>query len=299
MKTKPTDVDEPSSQWIAIDGLDLTLRLTLLMLLFGPVGEWNVRALILLLCGAGLVFPTLLRKPVIWLSLTLLTGWRVMADYPLADNHAYLLCYWCLAITCALVAREPKTTLAFHGKLLIGSVFLLAAFQKGVVSPDFRNDIFFRHTLSEDSRFENFAILAGGVDRQTLEGNRQYFGADIHADQTSGAPLFNEPPSLRRLASLMTWGTLAIESALALCFLWPSRNWLFRQRNNLLIIFCLTTYAVATVAGFGRLLLIMGLAQSGDAESRETRLAYLATFALMLIYEDSPWLTALANWGAG
>jgi hypothetical protein len=284
---------EIARQVLAADGMDLVLRLTLLMLLLGPIGNWTVRCLVLLLGGAGLVFPVVLRQPLLWIGLTMLTGWRVIDDYPLADNHSYLLCYWCLAIACALLSRQSIETLAFQGKVLIGLVFLLATVQKAVISPDFRSGVFFRYTLSADQRFENFASLAGGVHKKTIEANREYLQSDKHT--TSSRELeFNEPPSLRRLALVMTWGTLALEFALAAAFLWPRKDWIYRQRNNLLIVFCLTTYAVATVAGFGRLLIVMGLAQCSP-EARDTRLAFIATYGLILIYEESPWLSVLAN----
>jgi hypothetical protein len=73
--------------------VDLVPRLTLLILLFNPIREGGIRSLGLLLTGLGVIFPALARCPSLWCGLTLLSGWCVVADWPLADNHAYLLCY--------------------------------------------------------------------------------------------------------------------------------------------------------------------------------------------------------------
>ncbi len=66
----------------------LALRLTLLALLLHPVGDELIRRLILVLAGADLLFPAFLRRPSLWGTLALLTGIRVVVDWPLADNHA-------------------------------------------------------------------------------------------------------------------------------------------------------------------------------------------------------------------
>jgi len=54
------------------------------------------------------------------------------------------------------------------------------------------------------------------------------------------------------------------------------------------------TYPFATIAGFGWLLTIFGVAQL-EPERRRTRLLYLATFGLILIDQLVPWTRALAG----
>jgi len=51
----------------------------------------------------------------LWLTLALLTGVRVIADWPLSDNHAYLMSYWCLACGLVLYADRPAAALARIG----------------------------------------------------------------------------------------------------------------------------------------------------------------------------------------
>jgi hypothetical protein len=67
-------------------------------------------------------------------------------------------------------------------------------------------------------------------------------------------------------------------------------------RHPLLLMFCASTYAFAPVAGFGWLLLTMGLV-SVPAERRLLRGAYIATWILVLLYAEVPWAQVLMNLG--
>ena len=96
------------------------------------------------------------------------------------------------------------------------------------------------------------------------------------------------------VADAMTYWTAAIELALAAAFLWWKGGALSRARHALLIVFCATTYAVATVDGFGWLLTSMGVAQC-DPRLVKTRALYVASFALILVYREVPWAALLAN----
>src|SRR5262245_57752053 len=261
--------------------MNLALRLTLLALLLRPVGSGAVRPALLLLAGAGLVLPDALQRPALWLALAAVTAWRVIADWPLADNHAYLLCYWCLAAGLALLAPDPRRALAWNGRVLIGLAFALATFWK-VASPDYLDGRFFRVTLIEDARLAAFAIHVGGLDPALLTERRAYLAlhADGHTLDVPDPP--PEPARFRALARASTLGTLALEAAVALAFLAPlgRHGWL---RHGLLLAFCATTYAIAPVVGFGWLLLAMGVSQC-DRDARRTRLAYVAVFALLVLY---------------
>jgi hypothetical protein len=93
----------------------------------------------------------------------------------------------------------------------------------------------------------------------------------------------------------MTWWTVAIEGFLALAFLWPRDRGLSRLRDAALLVFCATTYAAATVEGFGWLLIAMGVAQCPPERPR-TRGLYLAAFALILFYREVPWTEPLLDW---
>ena len=62
-----------------------------------------------------------------------------------------------------------------------------------------------------------------------------------------------------------------------------------------LLAFCVTTYALAPVAGFGWLIATMGLAQCRPNQPR-WRGAYIAVFVLILLYSEIPWTGVLADW---
>jgi hypothetical protein len=258
----------------------LASRLTLLLLLLRPIGAGWLRPSLLALAVAGLVLPGLLRHPALWLALALLCAARVVSGWPLGDNHAYLLAYWCLALGLARLAPEPQRVLAWNGRWLVGLAFAFATLAK-LLSPDYLDGRFFRVTLLEDRRLEGVATALGGAEPEQLSAWR-----DVLARHVDGPPLAGgappEPARLRALALAATGLTVALEAAIAVVFLAPLGRaaWL---RHALLLLFCATTYAIAPVLGFGWLLLAMGAAQC-EPEARRTRLAYLAVFALLIFY---------------
>jgi len=270
--------------------MTLALRLTLVALLLHPIGSGMLRPAFLALAVAGLVLPRILHHPALWLALAALAGGRVVAGWPLADNHAYLLAYWALAAGLSLLAPDPSRALAWNGRALVALAFAFAAFWK-LLSPDYLDGRFFRVTLVEDRRFERLATTLGGIDADSLLERRAFVSQ--HADgREPGRDAAPEPARLRALALAATWLTLALEAAVALAFLAPlgGRDWL---RHVLLLSFCATTYAVAPVAGFGWLLLAMGASQCA-ADARRTRFAYVGTFTLLVFYaglavRSSPW----------
>ncbi len=271
-----------------IDSIDLALRLTLLDLLLRPIGAWAIRPALLVLAGAALLVPGWHRRPALWFTLTALTAARVVFDWPLADNHAYLICYWCLAVAISLVVSDTRACLALNGRLLIGLVFALASLWKIALSPDFLDGTFLRVTMLQDPRFADWTLLSSGLSVEELDAQRA--SLDRHLD----APPFEVepgPPLAERFATVadaITIWTAAVEFGLAAAFLWWGGGWLARVRHALLICFCATTYAVATVDGFGWLLIAMGVAQCGVAQ-RGIRALYLLTFVLILGYREVPW----------
>ena len=132
------------------------------------------------LAGAGLFFPPALRRPALWWLLTFLTGMRVVVDYPLADNHAYLLCYWCLAISLALSAKDTEDHLARNGRWLVGLAFAFATLWKLSLSPDFMDGTFFRVALLTDPRFEDLSRLLGRLSLEEIAAQRDFL--ESHAD---------------------------------------------------------------------------------------------------------------------
>jgi len=272
-----------------LDPVDLALRLTLVALLLRPVGDWRFRPLILVLCAGGLALPPLLRRPALWIALAALAAARVIEDWPLPDNHAYLLAYWCLTAAIALRTSEPARILTLNARVLIGLVFLFAGLWKVALSPDFLSNDFMRFTWITDDRFSDAAAVFGGMSADLLEANRDFLAG------APGAPSgLVEPAAFVWATRIATGWTVAAECALALLFLAPARLGLHRHRDALLMLFCVTTYAFAPVAGFAWLLLAMGIAQCEPGRVG-LRSAYLATFGLILLYDQVPWLAWLAG----
>jgi hypothetical protein len=268
----------------------LAARLTLACLLLAPIGILDIRALVLVLAVAGLLAPPLSEWAPFWLGLSVLAGLRVVYDWPLSDNHAYLLALWCLSLAVAFGSAAPARTLAFDARLLVGLAFALAVVQKAVVSEDYLDATFFRWVLADDPRFEDLGRVLGR-DGAALDATRDLIRPVPGEPLPAGATFF-ETPALRAAAHTLTWLTLAIEGLVAATFLAPPRLVPGTVRDASLLAFCAGTYAIAPVAGFGWLLIAMGVAQTS---SPIARWLYLATFALIAFYHEVPWLEVLAD----
>jgi hypothetical protein len=277
-----------------VEPVDLALRLTLLDLLLRPIGDWSIRPLVLAIAAAGLLVPGWLRRPPLWFALAGLTALRVWTDWPLPDNHAYLISYWCLAAGISLVVSDTEACLALNARLLIGLAFAFAVIWKLVLSPDFMNGTFLRVTMLQDPRFEGWTRLAGGFSTDQLEAHRAALGRHLDLPPSESEPGPALSARFSRLADVMTFWTAGIELALAAAFLWWKGGPLSRARHALLIVFCATTYAVATVDGFGWLLIAMGVAQC-DSRLARTRALYVASYALILVYREVPMASLIAD----
>lgn len=267
--------------------LELVPYLTFLLLLSFAPGFTYHYVLVVLLCMGGTVYRPLLRMPVFWLALAVVQGMGVYLTWYYADNHKYLMAYWCLALACvqAAPAARRDAILAVNARLLLGLCMALATAYKAL-TPSFVDGTFFRYTLLTDGRFQYFSSAAAGVPLETHVQVRQLqkvmAGAYVHGVHLESIPL-PDSARLRAVAAAMTWWTLAIEGALALAFLWPGHcRALRRVRHGLLLLFLFTTYAIAPVVPFGWLLVILGVAQAPP--SRRLRAAYLSAFVLILAY---------------
>src|SRR6476659_431271 len=89
-----------------LDRIEIVLRMTAIILLLRPMGPWGVRPMILGLAGLVIALPRVLRASATWYVLSALIIIRIIADWPLPDNHIYLIAYWCLAMALALGSRD-------------------------------------------------------------------------------------------------------------------------------------------------------------------------------------------------
>ena len=287
--------------WITTSGptgpIDIALRLTLVGLLLRPMGPWFVRAPLLLLSMLGLISGAWLRAPALWLALAVLVAVRVFVEWPLPDNHIYLLAYWWLGVAMALRFADPASQLARTSRLLLGLVFAFAVLWKAALSPDYRDGRFFAVTLLTDDRFTEAVQLVGGLSDAQLRENREYLTPLPEGAELLAPPMLHAPPRFRLLVLVATWGTLAIEALAAGLWLTPLTRRLLVARHAVILLFCLTTYAFAPVAGFGWLVIVLALVTCLP-DDRLLRALYIATYAMVLLYSEVPW-ASLALSGLG
>jgi hypothetical protein len=288
------------------DGVpDSVLALTAIILLLRPLDVWWLAPFALAAACLSLVVRAVRRAPITWLLVAVLVAARVAWVWPLSDNHIYLLAYWCLAIGLALSSATPALALSASSRWLVGAAFAMAVLWKAVLSPDYVDGRFFRVTLLTDERFADASLVFGGLSRDQMAENRKFLEPLPEGAELLNPPAFVEPPRLRAFAAIATWGGLMLESLIALLCLMPEEGLPRRSfanagrirlaRHASLLAFCVTTYALAPVAGFGWLLATMGLAQCAPPQ-RVLRGAYLAVFILIVLYSEIPWTGVLADW---
>ena len=266
--------------------LDTVLRLTAIALLLRPMGPWFVQPVLLALGALALISRRWLRRSGLWAAVSLAIAIRIADDWPLADNHIYLLAYWALAIALALRAEDATEVLAATSRWLIGLAFVCAVLWKAVLSPDFLDQRFFRVTLLTDPRFTEVAMLIGGLSGADVAADRAALAPLPHGAELIDPPVIVEPPRLKAFAAVSTWGIVALETLVAALMLAGSRA--AHLRHAALLLFCAVTYAIAPVAGFGWVLLVMGLAQVDPAHVWLAR-TYVAVFLAVLFYSEVPW----------
>jgi len=274
---------------------DVPLRLTLVLLLLRPPSHDGLRVVTWILAVVALVYVPLLRSPVVWLLLAVTVASRVGLEWPLPDNHLYLLAYWCLAIGLALATADPAHTLRRTSRWLIGATFACAVAWKALFAPDFLDARFFRVTLLTDDRFTALTRAVGGLSAAQLDDDGQALSPLPAGTEVVDGPVLDEPGSLRALARGLTWSGIVLEALIALTFLASGTRWLPGVRHAVLIAFCIVTYAIAPVGGFGWLLVTMALAHAA-ADEWQPRVAYLLVFFLVVAYAEGHVVRALLEW---
>jgi hypothetical protein len=266
----------------------LVLRGSALLIALRPGGPWQIRLGLLLLAGVALLNSRLLRSPWLWLGLALVASARLVVDWPLPDNHLYLLAYWCLALAIALRSPDPAASASLSARLLIGVAFAFAVLWKAFLSPDFRDGRFFRVTLLTDPRLSHATLVLGGLTSAELQENRRALEPWPAGAEPVHPPQLFEPAAFKRLVVGLTWATIALEGVIALTFLAPLKRPWSAARHLSLLGFCVVAYALAPVASFAWLLLVMGLATL-DRDQVWLRRAYIGISAVVLLWAELPW----------
>lgn len=218
----------------------------------------------------GLIWRPLTVSPVYWSIATVaLVAWSVR-ELPLLDNTAALVMFWTAAVAVALFTSDWVETLAAQGRWIMATVFGLAVLWK-LVSPDFLSGEFFEWTLLVDPRFEPLARLVG-ADSAGLAANREMVSTGV------AGPLHREG-LIGFAAQTLTWGTIAVEGAVAV--LWGVGERTGKWRHLALILFAVTTYLLVPVAGFAVTLMAIGMA---TVRTPRARVAYALGASAFFVY---------------
>jgi len=96
---------------------DSVLTLTAIILLLRPLDVWWMAPFVLAAACLSLLSRAVRHAPVTWILVALLVAARIVAVWPLSDNHIYLLAYWCLATgsPCRVLIRQPHSRRAADG----------------------------------------------------------------------------------------------------------------------------------------------------------------------------------------
>ena len=274
--------------------IDVVGGLTLAILLLTTQKVWGLQIVLVPLVVAAVVDRRLMRAPGYWLAVLAVYAVGVAPSVLELDNHEFLLAYWLLALGLARAGADPAAGLATSARLLVGAAFAFAVLWKAV-TPEYLSGDAFHGFLRLDPRF--LGLDAALSDLTLADGDRTRAVASalrVVGDEGVWVAV-RDGPEVGGLAAMMTGWTLAIEAAVAACFLAPPTSRVGRARDAALLVFLFTTYVLAPVLGFGWLLVAMGMAQS-PLERRPWRAAaYAAAFVLVLARATAPvsWLLSL------
>jgi hypothetical protein len=286
MTDVPT-IDSPG-RWAKVfeNRFDLSLALSLLLLLLYPHNYWYIQTPLSVIALAALIFPPVRKSPFVWAVAAIIVSAGTYINWYTVDNHKYLLAYWCVAIFCALLTRDPELCAEKTAHWLIGLVFFFAVLQK-TISDDYLNTTFFYYELLLDERFSGVAKYIGGVPDYMNTLNMAARRALVNYDSALNEVYLGGTRNLANLALIMTWCGYLIELIIGAAFLAPRSTWLSKWRNVWLLLFLFSTYLLAPVIGFGWVLAIMGIAQTGP-EQKRFRALYVLAFLFLQIYRI-PW----------
>ena len=161
---------------------------------------------------------------------------------------------------------------------------------KAVLSPDFMDGRFFRRYAARGPAHDPCPPPFPGSFETSIAANRNAIKAWPAGVSSIDAPRVIEPPRLRPMATFLTWsGGIALEGLIAIVFLAPLPSKAQATRPLLILAFCVAVYALAPVASFAWLLLIMSLAALPADTSPHWRQAHAAVAVVVLLWAELPW----------
>ncbi len=284
MNRTTSDVKDLASKFFLLkntDPAELVLRLSVLLLVVASDKSPVLFALGLAACGVTFFLPELLRRPAFWFTIAAVQATRNIAAWTTVDDHIILVNYWCLAIGLSLLSPQPLDNLSLNGRLLIGLTFLFAALWK-TTSTEYMDSSFFKYCLLLDDRFLYVTKALGGLTNTQLAENYSMVARLREPTSSLTEVALHSSTTIDLLSMFLTWWTLAIEWTMALAFLMGSRTILAPVRNLVLLLFAASTYVVVPVGGFGTTLMVLGFAQSEDAQPRARKALVIGFYALVL-----------------
>lgn len=261
------------------------------LLLFAyPPEIWYAEPVFRAIALLGVAFRSVRVSPYYWLLCAALWSATVVATWTWAGNHKYLVAYWCLTLAvCRTLpeARDRVAALGNAGRHLLGLAMGVAVIAK-LLSTSYVSGDFFAFELLHFSLFHHLSVLVAGCQSIDLEQNRLLVES---MELASVAPPVNEVqlnscPGIAWFAPFMTWWTVGIEGALAVCFLYPRRSRRLDLVSHVLfVVFVVTTYTVATVVWFAWTLCLLAIAHARQIGARRLCYVHIVLIGLVLIYE--------------
>ncbi|MBV6655473.1 MAG: hypothetical protein KI786_17010 [Mameliella sp.] len=268
--------------------LKLFLKMTLVLLLLHMTETVYLKVFMPILVVPGIFIDKLLSNKYYWLFLTLVVSYVYLyLDLTIyVPNHKHMYAYVLIAISASFFLADNKNLLATlreQSRIIIGLCFMFATIGK-FLAPEFLNTTFFEFTGSTDGRF--FGILSVlGLDKAELLANQSAFKSVLNSNLPGSTIDLYMGSNMGMIALFLTVWTIFVEGMIAITFLLPKKYALSKYRNFFLAAFIVTTYPIATVAGFGIVLLLLGFLQSMDdgKVSMFTRFYFLVFIALPII----------------
>lgn len=267
--------------------LNLFLKMTLVLLLLYMNETIYLRVFMPVVLVPGILFHKILNNKYYWLALTGIVCFvYLILDLVIyVPNHKHVYAYALLGITASFFMKDRVgifSNIRHQSKVIIGLCFLFATAGK-FLAPEFLDASFFKFTLSTDARFFGILSLIGDLSKDQLllnESNLKNLVGGSMNPSDSFAILV--PSNIMEIAHFLTYWTIFLEGLIGISFLLPKRFLLSKYRNILLVVFMVTTYPIATVAGFAIVLALLGFMQSTE-DGRLTHFSYFFLLVFILL----------------
>lgn len=265
--------------------------LTLPLLLLYAEDHWYIKIPVVALSLAGLLFSYLRKNLFYWFALVCFMAIGIFYNWESADNHKYLIVYWCATLFVTYLFSAGEEALKYSARLLIGFAFAFALTWK-LVSPDFVNGDFFEHAFLFDERFVSKLKVIGVLEPDPIDYNLVAADALTAYDSRLHEVDILTNHKLKLLAKIFACLTLLLEGIIALCFFLPRKYKISALGDIFLLLFILSTYFLAPVIGFGWVIATLGFIQC-DPSRWKIRVSYIFVILLLQAYRI-PW-TAIAD----